>query len=108
MVSGIDNKAARCEVSQPIHYAHAINSCIAPTQPQLRRMACEGQGTLTRAFLLVRACAKIPKIVIHLTMEVFWTNDEISASFKKHRALRLDWPTVDVLEVEGADISMLS
>ncbi|KFY79341.1 hypothetical protein V498_08947, partial [Pseudogymnoascus sp. VKM F-4517 (FW-2822)] len=37
-------------------------------------------------------------------MEVFWTNDEISAAFKKHRALQLDWPTVDVLEVEGAEI----
>jgi hypothetical protein len=41
-------------------------------------------------------------------MEVFWTNDEISAAFKKHRSLRLDWPTVDVMEVDGADISMLS
>ena len=41
-------------------------------------------------------------------MDVFLTNEEISAAFEVHRSLNLNWPTVDVLEVDGADISMLN
>jgi hypothetical protein len=41
-------------------------------------------------------------------MEVFWTDDEISAAFKKHYSLKLDWPTVDMMEVDGANISIVS
>ena len=44
-------------------------------------------------------------VLSDLTMEVFLTNSEISNAFNNHRALSLDWPTVDVLEIDGTNIS---
>lgn len=41
-------------------------------------------------------------------MEVFWTVDEIRNAFNDHRSFIADWPKVDVLEIDGPDIGILS
>jgi len=79
-------------------------------QPQLRfRIIClsNGSKSIIQRFVPIRSLYCNRKTV-HRMMDVFLTNEEISAAFEVHRSLNLNWPTVDVLEVDGADISMLN